>query len=434
MATLKDMGAGAAHPLQKAAFDPFREDFDAIDTRYKGLEHEIANLGKSASTEKEEALKRSVDRLLQRIYAYISWGVRQQADSDRAMVQTLESLGFSISAVEGRGLFDIVAPAVCVIAGITMAFWLGNDAIRGRLWAAPYDSILGDLTPAAAAAAMYGLAAFVALKQRGAQIEQRIWREASPKCQIMIGVRAGLVTWLVIIISTVIGQYDNALRSLAALFQLDMSSILPGDAGQPGIEAWKFLPVKIVSASFWFVAGATASALLASRITGDVRRTQISDRVRDAAWLGVGLGLAVALAQLVQSALAFRLHDPDGIPLSIVPIVAVVGLVCGAVIGFMVPYACKGNLATPPDPIMARQLRNLLREAKKTLGTAALAENWLFSPKSALHGITPAEAIQYEGYANVVRTLLSNEASREREETWPDRSDRPLVIDGGRSA
>jgi hypothetical protein len=122
MATLNQMGAGAAHPLQKASFDPFAEDFDAIHARYKVLAQEIATLSKSASTEKEETLKRSVDTLLRRIYAYISWGVRQQADSDRAMDQTLESLGFSISVVEGRRLFDIVAPAVGLVACITMAF------------------------------------------------------------------------------------------------------------------------------------------------------------------------------------------------------------------------------------------------------------------------------------------------------------------------
>jgi hypothetical protein len=439
MATLNQMGAGAAHPLQKASFDPFAEDFDAIHARYKVLAQEIANLSKSASTEKEETLKRSVDTLLRRIYAYISWGVRQQADSDREMIQTLESIGFSISAVEGRALFDIVAPAVGLVACITMAFWLIHDAvswtypgIRWAIGAPPRDlsaSVVSALISATAAAAMYGLAALIALKQRGAQIEQRVWRGASPKCQIMIGIRAGLAAWLVIVILTV---YGDAFGSLAALLQLDMPTILSSNAGQPGVAVW----IKIVSASSWFLAGATASAVLASRLTGDVRRTQKSDRVRDAAWLGVWLGLAVALAQLMQSALASALQGKDGMTLSDVPLVAFVGVVCGVIIGFMVPYACKENLATPPDPVMARQLRNLLREAKTTLGTAALAENWVFSPQNGLHGITPAEAIQYEGYAYVVRTLLNSEASREREETWPDRGNRPmpLVIDGGRSA
>jgi hypothetical protein len=420
METLNQMGAGAAHPLQKAAFDPFTEDFEAINARYKVLAQEIAKLSKSASPEKEEILKPKVDTLLQRIYAYISWGVRQQADSDRAMVQTLESLGFSFSAVEGRRLFDIVAPAVSLVAGITMAFWLGHDAIVGAPRHSTDNSVLSALISAAAAAVMYGFAAFIALKQRGVQIEQRVWREASPKSLIVIGIRAGLVTWLVIVVLTV---YGDALGILAA---------------SQDQRDWSVLLVKIVSASPWFLAGATASAVLASRLTGDVRRTQKSDRVRDAAWLGVGLGLAVALAQGMQIALLAAPRGNDEMLLDmmvpIVLMVAFVGLLCGAVLGFMVPYACKGNLATPSDPIMARQLRNLLREARTTLGTKALAENWVFSPHIGLHGITPAEAIQYEGYSNVVRTLLNSDASREREETWPDRSDRPLVIEGGRSA
>ena len=35
--SLKQMGAGAAHPLKKAAFDPFEEDFDAILEKYRAL-------------------------------------------------------------------------------------------------------------------------------------------------------------------------------------------------------------------------------------------------------------------------------------------------------------------------------------------------------------------------------------------------------------
>jgi hypothetical protein len=112
----------------------------------------------------------------------------------------------------------------------------------------------------------------------------------------------------------------------------------------------------------------------------------------------------------------------------LVPIVAFVGLLCGVVIGIMVPYACKGNLMTPPDPIMARELRNLLREAETTLGSKAVAENWVFSPHSGLPAITPAEAIQYEGYANLVRMLLNSDASRKREGGWSDRSDKPTPI------
>ena len=216
--------------------------------------------------------------------------------------------------------------------------------------------------------------------------------------------------------------------SFAALVQMDWTTVLPHAADKPGVPAWSFLPVKITTASVWFLAGAAASAVLAGRMTGDVRRTCKSDRARDAAWLGVGLGLAVALAQMMQSALAQELRDPDQTSLEFVPIVAFVGLLCGVVIGIMVPYACKGNLVTPPDPIMARELRNLLREAETTLGSKALAENWVFSPHNGLPGITPAEAIQYQGYTNLVRMLLNSEASREREASWPDRSDKPTPI------
>ena len=134
MASLNQMGADTEHPLRKAAFHPFAEDFDAIHARHKALAQDIANLTKSVTPEKEEALKRSVDMLLRRIYAYISWGVRQQADSERAIVQTLEALGFSISVVEGRRLLDIVAPAALVVAGIIMAFWLAHDAILDGRW------------------------------------------------------------------------------------------------------------------------------------------------------------------------------------------------------------------------------------------------------------------------------------------------------------
>ncbi|MCA6114231.1 hypothetical protein J6524_04715 [Bradyrhizobium sp. WSM 1738] len=424
MASLNQMGADTVHPLRKAAFEPFAEDFDAIHARHKALAQDIANLGKSVTPEKEEALQRSVNALLRRIYAYISWGVRQQADSDRAIVQTLEALGFSISVVEGRRLFDIVAPAALVVAGIVMAFWLAHDAI---LYSQSYSRIvLGAGCSATAAGAMYGLAAFIALKQRGIQIEQRVW-DASPKCLIKIAIKAGLITWLAIVVSTMVWEFGDALRSLVAFVQMDWTAVLPQKPDQKAITAWSFLPVKVLTASFWLLAGAAASAILARRMTGDVRRTHRSDRVRDAAWLGIGLGLAVALAQLMQSALAEQLGEQ---PLKFAPIVTIafVGLLCGAVIGIMVPCACKGNLVTPPDPIMARDLRNLLREAETALGTKAVAENWVFCPHDTLHGITPAEAIQYQGYANLVRTLLNSDASREREGTRPDRSDRPTPI------
>src|SRR5215469_12706202 len=84
---------------------------------------------------------------------------------------------------------------------------------------------------------------------------------------------------------------QRCLEVTGCIISIGYVDVPPSDAGPPVLPAWSFLPVKIVSASFWFLAGATASAILASRINGDVRQTHVSHRVRDAAWLGVGLGL-----------------------------------------------------------------------------------------------------------------------------------------------
>jgi hypothetical protein len=40
-------------------------------------------------------------------------------------------------------------------------------------------------------------------------------------------------------------------------------------------------------------------------------------------------------------------------------LIALVAFACGAVIGFKVPVACRINLVTPLDPIMARALREV---------------------------------------------------------------------------
>jgi hypothetical protein len=101
----------------------------------------------------------------------------------------------------------------------------------------------------------------------------------------------------------------------------------------------------------------------------------------------------------------------------------------------MVPAACRTNLVTPLDPIMARSLRELQRQAQTALGKPA-ADDWLFSPNSDLGGITPAEAIQHKTHATGVGRLLESEAALRRDEAHPDRGERPnpVVIEGGRSA
>ena len=65
MASLRQMGAGAAHPLEMAAFEPFEEDFDTIRKSYKALESDVAARGDSpANYATEDDLIRSIDDLL----------------------------------------------------------------------------------------------------------------------------------------------------------------------------------------------------------------------------------------------------------------------------------------------------------------------------------------------------------------------------------
>jgi hypothetical protein len=109
------------------------------------------------------------------------------------------------------------------------------------------------------------------------------------------------------------------------------------------------------------------------------------------------------------------------------------GFACGAVIGFLVPWACKTNLVTPPDPITARALRDLLREAESALGSKVAADNWVFTPHADLGGVTPAEAVHYKTHATGVRRLLESEASARREDARAERP-APVVIEGGRGA
>ena len=165
-----------------------------------------------------------------------------------------------------------------------------------------------------------------------------------------------------------------------------------------------------------------------------MRRVDKSQRVRDMIVLGIAVGLAAGAAQVIQLALR-ELIDGELRSFSGVPVVALAGFACGAVIGFKVPWACRTNLVTPLDPIMARALRDLLRQAQVALGAQG-AEDWVFMPHTDLGGVTPAEAVQYKTHATGVGRLLENEACRRREDASPDRSDRPapVVIEGGRSA
>jgi hypothetical protein len=436
---LKQMGAGADHPLNEAAFEPFQEDFEEIRARYKALAQDIAANCSETDDDNEDNLTKSVDNLLKRIYAYISWGIRYQVDSQQAVEDTLEELGFRIPVLGGRRLFDTVAPAVALVALITIAFWLTIDAISRTIGAPAPNmsrSVLYALASATAACVMYGRAVFIALNQRAGQIEQKIWRQGSPTRLVPIAVRAGLVSWVVIVVTTVVLRLPETLQSLPELARVIRSLPLIPAGTELGAIPWNFVPVRIITALPWLLAGATVSVTLAYMLGGDVRRTDKLQRVHDAIILGIGLGLAAASAQLIQSSLADVLGSDDKAPLAYVPIIGFVGFLCGGVIGFMVPWACRVNLMTPPDPSMASALRDLLREAETSLGTRAAAENWVFTPRDQLRGITPAEAVQYKGLATGVRRLLNGETSREGEADRIGRSDRPIpfVIDGGRTA
>jgi hypothetical protein len=98
----------------------------------------------------------------------------------------------------------------------------------------------------------------------------------------------------------------------------------------------------------------------------------------------------------------------------------------------MVPHACRANIVTPLDPIVARALRSLLAQAETALGSRDAAENWVFRPNNELGGITPAESLQFKTHATGVPWLLDGEVARIREEARSDRPT-PFVIDGGRS-
>jgi hypothetical protein len=430
MTSLKQMGAGAVHPLQKAAFDPFQEDLKGLLITYRSLKQDIqAQAGDQITADTEENLTMSVDSLLKRIYAYISWGIRYQADSERDVDQTLEELGFRIPKTGGRRLFDIVIPAVLLVALIATLFWITMDSVsRAMGWPAPSrsESIVLALSSATAASFMYGWAVFIALRRRSVQIERKIWHEGSPRCLIPIAIRAGLVTWLVIIATTMFWGLSETWQSLGGLVQLAKS--FAGGAPVSAAE-WNFLPRMVATALPWLLAGAVVSAVLANSLSGEVRRTEKSHQVLDAIFLGGALGLAAGSAQLFQLSL-MDAFDGNTRSLGDVPIVALAGFACGAVIGFKVPRACRNNLVTPLDPIMARALRDLLAQAESALGSKVAAENWAFTPHTDLGGITPAEAVQYKTYATGVRRLLESEASRRREEGRREGL-APVVIDGG---
>lgn len=432
MVSINQMRSGADQVLRKDSFAPFEADFEEIDAKYKALAPKVS----AANT--EEGLVNQVEKLLNRIYAYLSWGVRYQVESQKAVDDKLEELGFRIPTIGDRRLFDIVAPPLLLITLIMMVFYLAINIGLGWAMGTPAtfsQNVVNALISTTVASVMYGCAVYIALTERANQIEEKTWRHGSPGRLFPIAIRAGLVTLVVIIVTTIAWKLFPILQSVPALVDAIKTLSFPTVAATD-TAPWNLLPVKITAALPWFLAGATVSVLLAYFLGGDVRRTGRDQRIRDAKILGIALGLAGATAQLIQISFADVLGS-ERLPwhevAASVATEGFAGVVCGAIIGFIVPSAFRANIMTPPDHRIASALRDLRREAKATLGNQKTAENWVFMPQEDLLGISPAEAIQYEGLATGVHRLLENEETRESEDNDPAPAERhlPEVADRG---
>jgi energy-coupling factor transporter ATP-binding protein EcfA2 len=367
-----------------------------------------------------------------------AWAERYGGSLDRVQQLFEDSWDALKSGQRSLRVFDIVAPTVFLLALVVMVFWVTYDAIGWTTSTTIYQSIVSALTTAMAAGLVYGAVISIVLKGRSAKIAQKVWREGSWRCLIPIAIKAGLVTFLVIVLATVYWKFSDTWQSVVAIAQLFARSAADTGATSSTPPEWAYLPIKMATALPWVLVGMTASLVLVVRLSGDVRRIGMSDRLRDAMFLAVALCLAAAAAQLIQTSLVDTFRDQglstDPVPsLRLVWIDGLAEFVCGAVVGFMVPQACRANLVTPSDPITARVLRDLLREARATFGSKGAAEDWVFMPNGELGGITPAEAVQYKRHEILARRLLESEGTRRRRETRSD-PPVPVVIEGRRDA
>jgi hypothetical protein len=462
VASLESMGAGAAHPLKQASFAPFEKDFEIIRDRYEMLARDVgpflesnsddpaSGTKKQSSTRSVDSLLKQVNSLLKQVYEYISWGVRHQADSEEDVDQILRRLGFDVPIVAHRRFSEIVIPAVLVVAGITMVFWIGVQMVSWMLRPEQAGSsqidiiaiVKSSVASAAAASLMYGGAVYIALSRRSIQIGQKDWSQKSFRNLIPIAVRAGMLTWLVIVAVTVIANPGLTFDSLSRSWLLIRSLVGSGEPDWSAANGWAFLPTKMATALPWFLAGAAVSAVVARLLGGNMQQSNRSRRVYEAFVLGSWLGVAVALAQLMQISYA---PSPASIPpekvdefmlsqIKDVPIISLAGFLCGAVIGFVVPHAYRANLASPPNRNLARALRGLLDRAEALLGSNSAAADWVFTPHADLDGITPAEAIQHKSLATGVGRLLEDERFDKTSGAARDVRDRQThtVIKGGK--
>jgi hypothetical protein len=399
-----DLKGRDSNPLVRASFAPFEKDLDDIRDRYRQLDLQMR------LADRKEQLEDLVDKLLKRMYAYIAWGVRRQSKSERVVFLNLERLGFDIPPISSRRVFDVVAPAALLVSLITFLFWISHDIFDEKVFSSASSSgsisIVSSLSAAMAAAFMYGYAVFIALNSRSRQIEDNAWVQTSPRCYLPIAIRAGLVSWLIIIVSTVVWFPNETGSSVVGMWNWLRASEISSD--------WRFLPERIATALPWFVAGAAASCVIAVLLAGDVRGTTRRDRECDALVLGGVLGLAVAFAADVQGALGDFLDGKSRSYLEIISAGAAVGLAgaaCGAVIGFMVPKVCKSNIVTPFSAEMIKALDRALQSARASIGDDDAAKTWLFTPRNELGGISPAEAVQHT-QLDRVKQILADEAQR----------------------
>jgi hypothetical protein len=428
--------------LQGINFGPFLEDYQGIRYTFKELEPEVEKLrddqlalsndranptgtqvDKSLSkreadlTDREETLKTSVQELLKRMYAYLSWGILQQAKTDKEVDRIFRGLGFRIPVVVTLQIFDAAVPAMLIVCAITFLFWTVCDYINTRSFEKTSDGAVSTLFSAIAAASMYGLAISIALKNRWARIENHDWNQTYPSSYLPIARKAGLVSWAVIAMMTVLSEPGHVAGSLIGIwnrFVPDWAIFASSIATQD----WYAVPVRILSAFPWVLAGAVASTLLAFLLGYDARRTGMPDRVRDGLVFGFALGVAASFAMYFQSSLTGRIGHLIGdvelakastIPLGTSFAVGLAGSLCGVVIGYKVPWVHRYGVANPTAEI-AQSLDALTRNAQKSRPDEGAAKDWVFSPHNELGGISPAEALQHKSWANT--PLLKNETSQ----------------------
>src|SRR5947209_1417661 len=125
-------------------------------------------------------------------------------------------------------------------------------------------SVKTALSSAVANTIMYGCAVWIALRGRSNQIEQKVWRQGSPRRLVPIAFSAGLLTWWLIVCSTVLTDIfptvligaasstdsqseANTLQSLNALWISARSLTTASTLVWPGGKGW-WLPAKMLGA------------------------------------------------------------------------------------------------------------------------------------------------------------------------------------------